>query len=523
MANTASDDSDMGAQAGVSVGWTVAALIVAVGLALALFFETARSMVAVWSSSATYGHGFLIVPIAGYLAYARRERLGRCPIGPSLLGVGAVAGAALVWLAGDVADINLLRHFGLVVVLQGIVVAVLGLRTAGVLAVPLGYLLLAVPFGDFMIEPLQWLTAQYTTELVRLSGVPVHLDGWFMTIPGGTFHVAEACAGVRYLLACLAFGLLVCDLFFRRAWKVVAYVVLTFAVPVVANVLRAYGIVMLAHLSDFEIAVGVDHLIYGYVFLSLVTVILIGIALAMRDPDARRRGFTDVQGEPEAKKSSVGGRRAVALVALLVLLGGVRGYAYTVAPPTDGASDVDLLAPTSEGSNWRALPDQPSDWRPHYPAADAQALWRFVQDDREVSVFLAHYRYERPGAELIAERNRLGDPDAAEIMARGVATTRPRTDWPKPAYIRLAGPGGTKLIWYWYSVDGKLVNTPYHAKLQRILAQFTGPVASSVIAIGTEDGPEAPGTLSRFLDDVDLEGALPGRDADQRRATTGGS
>jgi exosortase/archaeosortase family protein len=212
-----------------------------------------------------------------------------------------------------------------------------------------------------MIEPLQWLTAQYTTELVRLSGVPVHLDGWFMTIPGGTFHVAEACAGVRYLLACLAFGLLVCDLFFRRAWKVVAYVALTFAVPVVANVLRAYGIVMLAHLSDFEIAVGVDHLIYGYVFLSLVTVILIGIALAMRDPEARRRDFTDALGEPEAKKPSVGGRRAVALVALLVLLGGVRGYAYTVAPPADGASEVDLLAPTSEGTNWRVLPDQPSD------------------------------------------------------------------------------------------------------------------------------------------------------------------
>lgn len=495
--------------------WPVAVLAGLVAVAVGLFFETARSLVNVWASSATYGHGFLILPIAGYLAYARRERLGCCPKAPSLVGVAIVVGAALVWMAGEIADLNLFKHLGLVVVLQGLVVSVLGTAAAWVLLFPLSYLLLAVPFGDFMVEPLQWLTAQYTAELVGMTGVPVHLDGWFMTIPGGTFHVAEACAGVRYLLACLAFGLLVCEFFFRRAWKIGAYMALAVAVPVVANVLRAYGIVMLAHLSDFEIAVGVDHLIYGYIFLSLVTVILIAIGLVMRD-QAAQPGAAGAVKPPAATGSPARGARSVVVLLLLVSLVGIRGYAHAVAPPSEAAGEVDLEAPNTTGTGWGPVAGSTLTWQPQFTAADAEAMWGFVRGESRVDVFLAHYRFERPGAELIAGDNHLADLDRSEIMARGIAAASPYPGWPEPGYARVAGNRGDLLVWYWYVVDGTVVNRPYRAKLERILAQFGGPVASSVVAVATEAGPEAPARLTRFLGEIDVARSLPGLKAAPR-------
>jgi EpsI family protein len=285
-------------------------------------------------------------------------------------------------------------------------------------------------------------------------------------------------------------------------------------VPVVANVLRAYGIVMLAHLSDFEIAVGVDHLIYGYIFLSLVTVILIAIGLVMRDP-AGQPGAAVAGGQLAAPSGPPARGRwgAVVVALLLVSLVGVRGYAHAVAPPSEAAGEVDLAAPDTTGTAWQPIAGSNFAWQPQFPAADAKAVWGFAHGTSRVDVFLAHYRFERSGAELIAEGNQLADLDRSEIMARGIAAVAPNPGWPKPAFARLAGHRRNLLVWYWYVVDGTVVNTPYRAKLERILAQFGGPVASSVVAVATEEGPEAPARLRRFLREVDLARTLPGVEA----------
>src|SRR5690606_1800868 len=89
-------------------------------------------------------------------------------------------------------------------------------------------------------------------------------------IPSGNFVVAEACSGINYLLATLAVGSMFMYLNFRSPWRRAVFMLLVVAVPLIANGLRAYGIVMIAHLSDYKYAMGIDHFIYGWVFFGIV-------------------------------------------------------------------------------------------------------------------------------------------------------------------------------------------------------------------------------------------------------------
>src|SRR3546814_20295136 len=74
----------------------------------------------------------------------------------------------------------------------------------------------------------------------------VFLDGYLIQIPTGSFLVAEACSGVRYLLVSVALGVLTAYLFFRPWPRRLLFVALSVAVPIVANGIRASGIIMLA-------------------------------------------------------------------------------------------------------------------------------------------------------------------------------------------------------------------------------------------------------------------------------------
>jgi exosortase/archaeosortase family protein len=82
---------------------------------------------------------------------------------------------------------------------------------------------------------------------------------------------------VRYLIASLALGTLYAYLTYASIWRRLTFIACSAIVPIFANGLRAYIIVMLGHLSDMKLAAGVDHLIYGWVFFGIVIFIMFWI------------------------------------------------------------------------------------------------------------------------------------------------------------------------------------------------------------------------------------------------------
>ncbi|MEX2453637.1 MAG: exosortase A, partial [Rhodospirillaceae bacterium] len=255
----------------------LAALCLAFAGLCALFWGTVSQMVTTWYVSATFNHGFLIAPICGWLIWERREAIAAYVPKPDFRGVLPIAVCAAFWLIADAASVNFIKEFAFVGMIQATVFTVLGWRLVRAMLFPLAFLLFAVPFGEFLVPYLQDLTAVMVVAGLNWIGIPVFLDGIFLSIPSGNFLVAEACSGVRFLIATVALGALFANLSFRSLSRRLIIVLLSIAVPIVANGIRAFGIVWLAHISDHTIAVGVDHLIYGWIFFAIVTVLLLAI------------------------------------------------------------------------------------------------------------------------------------------------------------------------------------------------------------------------------------------------------
>ncbi|MCX8006462.1 MAG: exosortase, partial [Burkholderiaceae bacterium] len=126
-------------------------------------------------------------------------------------------------------------------------------------------------------------TADFTVLALKLTGIPVYREGNYFMIPSGQWSVVEACSGLRYLIASLMVGVLFAHLMYVSRRRQILFVGASVVVPIVANWLRAYFIVLIGHLSGNELAVGVDHLVYGWIFFGFVMLLLFSIGARFRE------------------------------------------------------------------------------------------------------------------------------------------------------------------------------------------------------------------------------------------------
>lgn len=475
-----------------------AALILGSAALLWLFRDAAAAALQVWRDSATFNHGFLILPIAIYLAHERRAVFAAAHPAPivALPTLAALLGAA-AWLAAETATVYELQQFALVGLLQCLLLGVLGWRLYAALLFPCLYLFLLVPTGEQLVPALQDVTTWFILLGLDAIGIPNHADGVFIAIPSGDFHVAEACAGLRFLIASLAYGLLFADLAYRDWRRRALFVLLSVTVPILANGLRALGIVLIAHYSNHRYAVGVDHIVYGWGFFVAVTLLLTWLGWRWRDAPARR-------GAPDWLR---GGRSPAPVGRTLVAAGAVLAAAATGPAYAAWLERVPARLPTAAltitppGEPWREVPPRGA-WRPVFANADAEAAQRFVlPDGRAVDAHLVAYAAQRKGAELIAFGNAPQDRRWRRIADAGA--TLPVDGIDQPVQLRRIAQGGTRRnVWFWYWVDGRFVASKLGVKASQIAGRLvTGRRAAAAILLSVEavDDAEALATLRAFL------------------------
>ncbi len=276
---------------------------------LAVFGDESRAAYQTWMDSTAYGHCFFVVPIAAFLAWERRHVAAAIPVRPlPWLAVLAIP-AGLVWLVAERLGIMEGQQLVAMACLQLLALCVLGWRLYRALAVPLFYLFFLVPFGAFVTPVLQDFTAEFIRVGLGVIGIPVFTDGYIIQIPEGTFFVAEACAGLRFLIASVAFGVLYACMIYRSPGRRIAFILVSIIIPIIANGFRGLGIVALGHVLGSAEAAAVDHVLYGWIFFSLVILLLIVAGLPFRE-DA---GEMPV---PGTVPGGQGGLRATALAVL---------------------------------------------------------------------------------------------------------------------------------------------------------------------------------------------------------------
>ena len=242
-----------------------------------------------WWNASTYNHILLIPPILAWLVRLRWPELARLHPQAWWPGFAWFTGGLLAWALGTATDVNLVGELGAVMLLQGAVAVLLGPRIVAGLLFPLAYMLFLVPFGDEIVPPLQTITAHIAVALTQASGVPAALSGFFIDTPVGRFEVAEACSGVKFLIAMIALGTLVAHLCFRSGRRRTVFMAACVIIPVLANGVRAWGTIYVAQSRGMAFAAGFDHIVYGWIFFALVMAVVLGIASRFYDRPANDR------------------------------------------------------------------------------------------------------------------------------------------------------------------------------------------------------------------------------------------
>ncbi len=306
---TAGRRGERGAMIALGVG------LVALGL---LFNAEVAAAVRTWIDSTAYNHCFLVIPIAAYLAWDRRHILRGLAAVPTPMAALAAIPLALAWLLANRLGIMEGRQLMAISFVEVLALAVLGWRLWWALAGPLLYLYFLVPFGAFLTPNLQDFTTFFVRHGLDLLNIPAYVDGYTIEIPEGSFYIAEACAGLRFLIASIAFGCLYALLMYRSPIRRAVFIAASVVVPIVANGMRAVGIVALGHVLGSAQAAATDHVLYGWIFFSLVILLLLALGLPFREDHTNPPAAAAPR--PDLPSAGNGHWRAAALAGGLIVL-----------------------------------------------------------------------------------------------------------------------------------------------------------------------------------------------------------
>lgn len=489
---------------------TLGVLLILTGI----FWPTFYSMVEVWERSETFTHGYLIFPISAWLIWRMRDELAQIQPRTDPRGLILLAAAGAGWLLADAGSVNVVAQYAFIAMLIAAVWALLGWTFVWGAFFPLMFLFFAVPVGEFLIQPLMGVTADFTVTMLQATGIPVYREGTFFSIPSGDWSVVEGCSGLRYLIASVTLGVLYAYLTYRSWNRRLLFSIAAIVVPVFANSGRAYMIVMIAHLSDMKLALGVDHYIYGWVFFGLVMLLLFWIGSFWREDDRPGSAATSTATPDSSGKQA----RAVMPVALgvLAVAGLWPAYAgWLAARPLPAMPELQLEAQ----GGW-----QPGEafttWVPHWVGADRQLRQPYAQAGQKVLLELNYYATQRQDAELINSQNfmieqkdplwsNVGESNAS-VEIGGVAR--------QVRQAKMRGSDGQRLlVWQWNLVNQRPIVNDHVAKLvlalDRVRVQRDDGL-SVLIATPYEDSEikTASATLARFA--AAMEPAI-GRTLDQ--------
>ncbi|NYE60105.1 exosortase A [Duganella sp. 1224] len=475
-------------------------------LALVLMHaSTAASMVWLWWRSPTFNHGFLVLPVAGWLIWRQRASLrdvARQPWPPGLL-LLAMLGA--VWLLADVANVPVLQQYCLILMGIATVATIQGRALTAAIAFPLCYTLLAVPFGEVLMPALIDFTASFTVALLRLMGIPVFHENNFISLPTGNWSVADACSGLRYLIASVALGMLYAAVNYRSTRKRLTFIAVSLALPILANGLRACMVVLIGHWTDMRLATGVDHLIYGWLFFGVVMALLFWCGIRWRDAESQSLRPC----APPTANAPAACFARIAIAAMTVCAIWPPLAAYILRTPVDTAPPPQL-ALAAPPPPWRAGPMRPGDWQMLHQGQPQRISHNYSDGQRSVSLQLTWYRHQREGAELLTQVQRTavsGAPQWEEVSA----TQRTIVIAGRRLAVRQSvqqAASDKLLVWRWYRQSGDQAASPHVLKLMLAKAKLTGGNDGGAEVILASSYDERPAAAEAAMRDL-LSAMLP--------------
>lgn len=468
----------------------MAIFLVALVLLVVAYAEALFAWVRLWLF-AGLDYGLVILGVASWLLWRARARLAAAPRAPDWRALWLLVPVCLAGMLAFVLDIRIVQYAVFVVGLAALVWAVLGQGVLRWAVGPIAFLLLAVPFWNYLGSVLQAMTVHATALALEITGTPVFVDQTYLYTPHGTLLVLGRCSGVQFFQAGATLGAFYAYLASSRV-RTRLLVIADFVIcAIVGNWIRVYALVFMPTLT------GQQHFVFGWALFGSMLIPAFWLATRLLRTAGRSRQESPANSHSRqtmapaaatAVQSSLANTLTVAAVALVLLgAGPALGAAVRVAPERVS------LQPMSAQVPWSGPLRPPEGWKPVFGQFDAEAMAAYHAHDREVVGYWAYYVAQRRGSEVINTVNTVYDP----------AHWRPRGGYEGTDYSSVALEGDAplavietrlenlherteRLVWHWYRVGGRDVAYPWQAKYAQLLGLLQGRRDAMVVVLSTD-------------------------------------
>ena len=262
----------------VRPSWIKAALLF--GFWFAIFWPVYPEMVNTWLNSSNNSHGILVPVISAFFIWNKREDLLRAEVGSSSWGLAILASSMVLYILAYAGQVAVAARLMIVTSLIGLVLFNYGREVFGLLKFPLIYLVFMVPVPvsiySLVAFPLQLFATKVSHFLISLVQIPVYREGNMLYFVQTQLEVAEACSGLRSMVAFVMLSVLFAYL--MQGWgRRIILVASAIPLAIFANIVRVTGTGVLAHFYGGDVARGFMHkfsgmavFAFGFVLLFLV-------------------------------------------------------------------------------------------------------------------------------------------------------------------------------------------------------------------------------------------------------------
>ncbi|MCC6909303.1 MAG: exosortase/archaeosortase family protein [Phycisphaerales bacterium] len=260
--------------------------ILLLGLAFCAFFYHFLLNQIEHSRDPDWSHAYLVPFISLYYIYENRRRILTLPARVNLLGLPLIlfGVAAYFFFTFGPTFNHFFQGMAMVTTLMGVVLLMVGWRMWLALMFPMLYLIMGIrmpPRLLLQVTPtLQVWASKGSYYLLNMIGYDTDISGTVLTLYRNgqsiPLNVAEACAGMRMIVAFIALGIAIAFLMTSKWWQRIALVLLGVPVAILINVLRVTTLGVAAT-YNVDLAKGQTHLYIGMLWLIPAFLLYMGI------------------------------------------------------------------------------------------------------------------------------------------------------------------------------------------------------------------------------------------------------
>ena len=499
----------------VGLFWLVAAILAA----LPLFRFGLEGLAEAWSKP-EFSHG-PVIPCLSFYLFLREARAlppATGPVTDRWPGVAVIAAALLLATLGNLAEIDHLVFYALIVWTGGLVLTGFGWRRGLTFWPSVLHLVFMLPLPQFLYwkvsTALQLASSEIGVRLVQAAGVPVYLDGNIIDLGVYMLQVAEACSGLRYLFPIMSFTYVFAVLYRGPVWHKLVLLLSAIPIAVMMNAVRIGIIGILVDRYGIAQAEGFLHVFEGWViFLSCLGVLfLMAKAMQRLSGDRRRLGealeldFSGLGGVLAGVRFMPVSRALVAAALMTAALSAAWSLlpARDVTPPE---RDPFSLFPMEIGG-WSGTPATLKRGIERILGADdyLSAVYHDPAEAAGVDLFLSYYARQTQGNSIHSPEVCLPGAGWEVFRIAPVTVELPGTRIGRVTLNRAVIQKGLdqQLVYYWFEGRGRQMTSDFAAKFLTLSDSLrTGRSDGGLVRLITpidKAGPAAADArLRRFL------------------------